>query len=266
MPLSLQTFPTADAAGAALAADAASRYLGGGTLVVRNANEGDLSFSTYVRATDPALTAITITGNRAVLGASVTMGRIIADPRLDCLSKAAHSVGGPAIRNMASVGGNLYAPAPYGDLGVALLALDAHVQIAGASIPLADFLSGRDAVYSRSVLKSVSFDVPASGALRFIKATRVRPKGVSIVSIAALLNESGGRIDSARVAYGCMADRPMRAPHVEAALIGKPRTADGIAGALAIAADGTEPITDAIASAWYRSQVLPVHLGRLLLA
>ena len=57
MPLTLQTFPTTDAAGAALAGDAASRYLGGGTLIVRSANEGDVSFSTYVRAIEPALSS-----------------------------------------------------------------------------------------------------------------------------------------------------------------------------------------------------------------
>ncbi|TIT44995.1 MAG: xanthine dehydrogenase family protein subunit M, partial [Mesorhizobium sp.] len=27
----------------------------------------------------------------------------------------------------------------------------------------------------------------------------------------------------------------------------------------------TSPVTDPIASAWYRNEVLPVHLGRLLL-
>lgn len=266
MPLTLQTFPTTDAASAALAADTASRYLGGGTLVVRDANEGDISFSTYVRATDPALTAISVDGGRATLGASVTMGRIIADARLNCLAKPAHSVGGPAIRNMATVGGNLYAPAPYGDLGVALLALDATVEISGASVPLAEFLRDRDTKHSRSVVKSVSFTLPADGALRFIKASRIKPKGVSVVTVAAVISESGGNITHARVAYGCMADRPMRAIAVERALIGKPRTAEGITDALAIATEGTDSITDAIASAWYRAQVLPVHLGRLLLA
>ncbi|TIX75071.1 MAG: xanthine dehydrogenase family protein subunit M, partial [Mesorhizobium sp.] len=35
--------------------------------------------------------------------------------------------------------------------------------------------------------------------------------------------------------------------------------------ALAAAGDGTSPVTDPIASAWYRNEVLPVHLGRLLL-
>jgi CO/xanthine dehydrogenase FAD-binding subunit len=266
MPLTLQTFPTTDAAGAALAADAASRYLGGGTLVIRSANEGDVSFSTYIRAVEPALTAIAVDGNRVTLGASVTMGRLIADDRVKCLAKAAHAVGGPAIRNMATVGGNLYAPAPYGDLGVALLALDATVEIGVASLPLAEFFKGRDTVHARSVLRSVSFDLPAQGALNFAKTARVKPKGVSVVTIAAVIEESGGTIKSARVAYGCMADRPTRATAVETALAGKPRTADGIAGALAVATEGTDPITDAIASAWYRTQVLPVHFGRLLLA
>lgn len=266
MPLTLQTFPTTDAAGAALAADAASRYLGGGTLVVRSANEGDVSFSSYVRAIEPALSSISIDGNRVTLGASVTMGRIIADERLSCLAKAAHSVGGPAIRNMATAGGNLYAPAPYGDLGVALLALDATVAIGGASLPMADFLRDRDTKHARSVLSSISFTIPTPGTLRFVKASRIKPKGVSVVTIAAVIEESGGVIANVRIAYGCMADRPMRAPAVEAALKGRPRTEDGIRDALAIATEGTSPITDAVASAWYRAQVLPVHLGRLLLA
>jgi CO/xanthine dehydrogenase FAD-binding subunit len=266
MTLTLQTFPTSDAAAAALAAYGAARYLGGGTLVVRDANEGDVSFSSYIRATDPALSAVTVTGGRVTLGASVTMGRIIADERLECLAKAAHSVGGPAIRNMATVGGNLFAPAPYGDLGVALLALDADVEIGGVSVPLERFLEERDTTHARSVVRSISFALPASGAFRFIKVSRIKPKGVSVITIAAVLEESEGTIASARIAYGCMADRPIRATAVETALTGKPRTAEGIRDALAVASEGTDPITDAIASAWYRTQVLPVHLGRLLLA
>ena len=47
--------------------------------------------------------------------------------------------------------------------------------------------------------------------------------------------------------------------------IGKPLDRDGIAAALAAASEGIAPITDPIASAWYRAEVLPVHLGRLLL-
>ena len=51
------------------------------------------------------------------------MAAIARHPDLAALARAARAVGGPAIRNMATVGGNLFAPTPYGDFAVALLAL-----------------------------------------------------------------------------------------------------------------------------------------------
>jgi hypothetical protein len=59
MSLGLQSFATVKEAEAALRS-AGTRYLGGGTLVVRAANEGDLAFSTMVRATDPELSKFEI--------------------------------------------------------------------------------------------------------------------------------------------------------------------------------------------------------------
>ena len=45
---------------------------------------------------------------------------------------AARAVGGWAIRNMGTVGGNIFAPPPAGDVAVALLALDAAVKLVGS--------------------------------------------------------------------------------------------------------------------------------------
>ena len=63
-----------------------------------------------------------------------------------------------------------------------------------------------------------------------------------------------------------MAPTPIRAKAVERALEGRTLDEAGIAPALAVAAEGTSPASDAIASDWYRREVLPVHLKRLLLA
>ena len=263
MAVALQTFSTVRDANAALKA-AGTRYLGGGTLVVRAANEGDISVFSLVRSTDPALSAIEVTGGKARIGASVTMAAITRHPGLAALTKAARAVGGPAIRNMATVGGNLFAPAPYGDFAVALLALDATVATDDGELPIEDLLARRDD--SRAIVTSVSFALPKAENFRFLKVSRVKPKGVSVLSIAAVLEQtSDGTVSSARIALGCMADRPMRATAAEKALIGKKLDRDGIAAALAVAGDGTAPITDPIASAWYRTEVLPVHLGRLLM-
>ena len=46
---------------------------------------------------------------------------------------------------------------------------------------------------------------------------------------------------------------------------GRSLDAAGIAPALAAAAEGTSPATDALASAWYRREVVAIHLRRLLL-
>ncbi|MBZ9797829.1 FAD binding domain-containing protein [Mesorhizobium sp. ES1-4] len=261
MALALQTFATVKDANTALKS-AGTRYLGGGTLVVRAANEGDVSVSGLVRSTDPALSAIEVSGGKVRIGASVTMARIARHPELGSLAMAARAVGGPAVRNMATVGGNLFAPAPYGDFALALLALDATVNTDEGQTPIETFLAGRDD--SRAIVTSVSFT--KADSLRFLKVSRVKPKGISVLSIAVVLEQAAdGTVSSARIALGCMADRPVRAKAAEKALLGKTLGQDGIAAALAAAGEGTAPITDPIASAWYRAEVLPVHLGRLLL-
>ena len=49
---------------------------------------------------------------------------------------------------MGTIGGNLFAPTPFGDFAVALLALDATVAVQGGygarDVPIEEFLAGRD--------------------------------------------------------------------------------------------------------------------------
>ena len=162
MPLALQTYPTLAEAGSALK-DAGARYLGGGTLVVRAANEGDVSLSTFVRSTDPALSAIKVEGGKATHRRfRDDGGRSPATPAWPRSPRRRKAVGGPAIRNMATVGGNLFAPAPYGDFAVALLALDATVQHRrSGEFGIDDFLAGRDGKHVGAIVAAVSFNVAA---------------------------------------------------------------------------------------------------------
>ena len=131
MPVTVKTFASSGEAASALSSDRSARYLGGGTLVMRALNEGDISISTVVRATDQALSRIDVASSRVTIGAGVTFARILAERDLAFLHAPARSIGGPAVRNMGTVGGNLFAPSPYGDFTVALLALDATVSVQG---------------------------------------------------------------------------------------------------------------------------------------
>jgi xanthine dehydrogenase small subunit len=270
MTLEVKTFGSLGEAAAALASDRAARFLSGGTLVMRAINEGDTTIATLVRSTDASYRQIRAEGSRIDIGAGVRMVDILASRDLAFLHPAARVVGGPAVRAMATVGGNLFAPSPYGDLTVALLALDATVTVQGAyggaqQTPLEQFLAGRDRG-GAGLVTSVSVPRPATpDAFRFRKVSRVKPKGVSVLSLAAHLPLTGGRLTNVRVTYGAMAPTPIRARAVERALEGRSLDAAGIAPALAVAAEGTNPATDALASAWYRREVLTVHLRRLLL-
>lgn len=261
--LRVETFNTLSEAATAM--DSNARFLGGGTLVMRAVNYGDQSFDRIVRTQDDAQRAIRSEGSRLVVGAGVTMTQVMQSPELQFIAPAARAVGGPAIRNMATIGGNLFAPTPYGDFATALLALDAAVRMAdGREQTIEQFLSQRD--QSPGLVASVSIARPSNGDFRFAKVSRVKPKGVSIMSIAAWLPRQGGRISNVRVAFGAMGPTPLRAKAAEQALEGATLDEQGIASALSVSTDGLAPADDAISSAWYRREVAPVHLKRLLLS
>lgn len=260
--IAVETHPTLVDAERAMGADA--RFLGGGTIVMRAVNEGDISFRRIVRARDASLGAIRTEGRRLVLGAGVTMAAVAASPDCAALAPVARQVAGPQIRTMATVGGNLHAAAPYGDFAAALLALDATVRFAdGSEQAVEAFLAERDR--SRRLVAAVALDRPERDAFRFAKLSRVRPKGVSVMSLAARLPRAGGRLSGVRLAWGAMGPTPLRAKAAERALEGRALDAAGIAEALRVAAEGLAPADDALASAWYRREVAPVFLRRLLL-
>ena len=268
MTVTVTTCATLAEAASVLGQRREASYFGGGTLLMRALNEGDIGVNALVRSTDRALRELRVSGGRLEIGAGVTMAALLASREAAFLHAPARLIGGPAVRSAATVGGNLFAPAPYGDLAGALLALDATVRLAGDArreVPLEELIATR-ARTPAPLVAAIFVPRPAQpDALRFLKVSRVHPKGISILSIAAHLPLSGGRIGSARIAYNAMAPAPMRARAVERALEGRTLDAAGIADALRVATEGTQPADDAIASAWYRRSVLPVHLARLLL-
>lgn len=260
--ISVETFSNADQAAGALGGDAV--YLGGGTLVMRGLNHSGMEYSRVVRSDDPALKQISSHSDRIEIGAGVTMSQIMAAPELDFLHPVARSVGGPAIRNMATVGGNLFARHPYGDFAVALLALNASVGVSGgAEQDIESFLSGRESF--SGLVMSVSVIRPSVGDFRYRKVTRIKPKGASLMSLAAWLPRSAGRIGNARIAFGAMGDMPVRAKGAERALNGASLDQAGIENSVQALRSDLQPPDDALASSWYRSEVAPVHLRRLLL-
>lgn len=260
MSVSVETYATLAEADAARGDD--GRYIAGGTLVMRDLNYREAGLSRVLRVATPPC-AIRLEDGRVHIGSGLTMAAVESAAELDFLAPVARSIGGPAVRNVATVGGNLFAPHPYGDFAVALLALDGELSFAdGRSQTLADFFRQRQRA---PLVQSVSIRVPRREEFRFRKISRVRPKGVSTMSIAAWLPGARSRIAQARIAFGAMGPHPLRAMAAERALQGQTLDGQGVAPALQLATQDLEPPDDALASAWYRREVAAVHLRRTLL-
>jgi len=261
-----------------LGGDSRSRLSAGGTLLMRAVNEGDPSFDLIVRHADPQVLSLRLQADRLHIGAAVTMSALLASPDAACLHAAARQVGGPAIRNMATVGGNLFAPSPYGDLATALLALDATYTSVDDTNPrpleslfalrATHTVAGSPIARPPVVLELQCRRPAAEADFRFLKVSRVKPKGISVMAIAVHLpgSATGARLQQVRIAFGAMGATPLRAVSAERALEGQTLGEPSIAAATAVALDGLHPDTDAIASRWYRQTVAPVHLGRALRA
>ena len=110
MPVTVKTFASSGEAASALSSDRGARYLGGGTLVMRALNEGDSRSRRSCARPTRRCDASTSPAPASRSGpeepcpcSGRTRSRLSHAP--------ARSIGGPAVRNTGTIGGNLFAPA-----------------------------------------------------------------------------------------------------------------------------------------------------------
>jgi CO/xanthine dehydrogenase FAD-binding subunit len=198
-----------------------------------------------------------VADNGAVtFGAMATLDAVLA-AGLEPLAAAAASVADPEIRAQATIGGNLCAApgveAPRGDLQAPLLAMGARVRSVGPGGERAESVDEYLAGARDRLVLSIEVDRPARAA--YITQRRPHSHSYSVMAIAAA--EVDGTV---RMAAAGVAPHAVRLTGVEQALAGGASPAD----AAARATEGVEPHDDALASAWYRREVLPVLVARVI--
>ncbi|HWK30172.1 MAG TPA: FAD binding domain-containing protein [Solirubrobacter sp.] len=217
--------------------------LAGGTSLMPWLNTQHVDVDAVVSLRRAGLRGIEREGDTVTLGAATTLAQVGRE--LPFLHAAIESIASPQIRNLATVGGNLFAPAPHGDFAVCLLALDARVTVVDADGARE---VGVDEVKRGPLVTSVRFTVPERWY--YTKAMRRRQNSAAIVTVAS---------DGVRIALGGVAPRPVRALAAEEAL-----ARGDVDAAAQLSVDAADPADDAYASAWYRRRVLPVHVRRAL--
>jgi carbon-monoxide dehydrogenase medium subunit len=170
----------------------------------------------------------------ALIGAAVPHATIVEHPvlqqRATALTEACGLIGGPQVRVVATLGGNVAHALPAGDGTIALLALDAQAELASLGrrewLPLASLFAGPgQTTFDRARQVLVRFRVPLTANREASAFGRVmRPQGVAI----AILNlgcwiqaDPNGEIRAVRLACGPAGPTPRRCRNAEGALIGK---------------------------------------------
>ncbi|MFO1070268.1 MAG: xanthine dehydrogenase small subunit [Geminicoccaceae bacterium] len=168
----------------------------------------------------------------------------------------------PPIRNAATIGGNIANGSPIGDSPPMLIAAGATLVLRRGrdrrQMPLEDFFIAygkqdrRPGEFVESVI--VPRRKPAE-RFRAYKISKRFDQDISAVMAAFKVTLDGGRVASARIAYGGMAGTPKRASAAEAVLTGQPWRRETVDQAMQALERDFTPLTDMRASAAYRMKV-----------
>ncbi len=174
-----------------------------------------------------------IRGDQLYIGAAVPINRIVRSTEVlrhaRALIEAADLIGGPQVRNTATLGGNVAHALPAADGTIALLALDAQVEIAHKAgmrrVPIAElFLGpGKSAIIPGEEILA-GFYIPLLQEQQGSAFRRVmRPQGVAlpILNLAAWVWREGDHLHDLRIAVGPGGPVPHRATRAEDALRGR---------------------------------------------
>jgi xanthine dehydrogenase small subunit len=167
----------------------------------------------------------------------------------------------PALRNRATLGGNLATASPIGDGAPLLIALGAEVHLAGPngrrSVPVESFFTGyrRTVAEPAELICAVEIPKPCAAFTRFYKVAKRRMDDISTVAAAMALDvDANGRVTRARFAFGGVAATPLRAIAAEEAVIGRSWNLNAVHRAQAALDRMLAPISDHRGSAAYRKE------------
>lgn len=181
----------------------------------------------------PELTCLEVRGEELFIGAAVPVSQVaesdLVRRHAQAVTEACGLIGGPQVRNSATLGGNVAHALPAADGMISLVALDAQVEIASPDglrrAPILSLFAGpgkSTLLPDREIL--VGFYLPLIHSGQASAFARVmRPQGVAlpILNLAVWLESApGDQIADVHIAVGPSGPVPQRACRVEDSLRG----------------------------------------------
>ena len=212
-----------------------------------------------------------------IIGAAVPCWSLCSNPAVikyyPGLVDAASLIGGVQIQSRATIGGNLCNASPAADSIPALIVHRAVCVIAGPrglrELAVEDFclVPGQNTLQPGEFLVALRLPPPqagfGAGYLRFTPRTEM-DIAVAGAGAAVVLQAGGTTFESARIALGAVAPKPLFVPEAGDALRGQPVSAEAILRAAQIAQQAAQPITDMRGSSAQRKRLCLVLTRRAL--
>lgn len=190
---------------------------------------------------------------------------------LPILKETIYQLGDRQVQARGTFGGSLAHSDPSADLTAVALALDAAVTAVGPNgkrtIPVGELFVDlfTTSLAADEVITEIQIPRPAARTGMAYLKHRHPASGYAVVGVAAVVAlGDDGNVTAARIAVTGATSKAERATAAENALAGKPLTADNIARAAALAADGLDLNGDHYASADYRRHLITVYAKRAL--
>jgi xanthine dehydrogenase FAD-binding subunit len=226
----------------------------------------------------PELKCLEERDNKIFIGAAVPISKVVTSSLVkehaQAVAEACNLIGGPQVRNTATLGGNVAHALPAADGMISLVAMDAQVEVASSAgcrlVPILNLFKG-PGVSALDLKKEilVGFYLPARKPGQASSFSRVmRPQGVAlpILNMAVNLERSHNEISGIHIAIGPSGPTPLRAQAVEQFLIGKAPTPEVFAEAMNVLRESIRFRTSARrATAEYRYQLAGVLLDEVIM-
>ncbi|MEA4929633.1 MAG: xanthine dehydrogenase subunit XdhB [Candidatus Limiplasma sp.] len=220
----------------ALRADGNAIVISGGSDVLIQIREGRLAGCSLVSIHGlPELTGVEETPEgEVVIGAATAFSHITADPiiqrTLPMLGYAVDQVGGPQIRNIGTIGGNVCNGVTSADSASSLWAYNATLELVGGDgtrrVPIREFYTGAGKTVRQhdeilTTIRVAREDYEGFGGC-YIKYGKRDAMEIATLGCAALVRLTPDKraVDALRLAYGVAGPTPLRCTATEAAVQG----------------------------------------------
>lgn len=255
-----------------------ARLIAGGTDVLIKLHKGKGEFHHLVDVHDiPELNFITLMENGdLVIGSGTCFTRVeesaLVRKHTPVLSEAVSTIGGPQVRNMATIGGNICNGVPSADSATPLLAFNAVLTIQGLAgtrkLPIDKFFvsPGRVALEPHEMLTAIAITRENYDGYygHFYKYAMRQAMDIATIGCTAVCKVADGVLEDLRLAYGVAAPVPIRCKCAEKEAKGRlvsPELLEDIAKA---ALDDVKPRTSWRASREFRLHIIATLARRVV--